>query len=356
MILSSFSYKTSNWALQDMDALKMTNLIVGLNASGKTRTINALKNVTSFLQMKPMLVFLESDFRAKLEFSLADDGSNGMVYEFEVENDTIIYEYLSVADKILLRRDVDSTVLKDDVINPPKDKLVVQVRRDSEAYPEIEELMKWAESVVVVSCSNLNPFTVVANGAGLINPISFSDLVDNLTSEDIETVITAAKTLGYNISEIASNQIVPDVKFVSVKEENIENSIVDFKLSSGMLRVLYLLCFLTNMRHNNRYSLLLIDDLGEGLDYRRSTLLGKMVFDACERDGVQLIGTSNDSFLMDVVNTTRWQILRRQGSKVSVLNDSNAHELFLQFSMTGLSNFDLISSDFIDNYLVSAGK
>ena len=125
------------------------------------------------------------------------------------------------------------------------------------------------------------------------------------------------------------------------------------ELSSGMLRVLYLLCFLKFIKHDNRLSLLLIDDLGEGLDYGRATTLGKMVFENCESDGLQLVAGSNDAFLMEVVDLSKWQVLLRKNSQVIALNPSNSHDLFQQFRLTGLSNFDFFSSNIIDNFMKS---
>ena len=102
--------------------------------------------------------------------------------------------------------------------------------------------------------------------------------------------------------------------------------------------------------------MLLIDDLGEGLDYSRATHLGEKVFNECEKGNLQLIASSNDSFLMDVVDISKWQIVRRKNSKLSVLNQTNHPELFEMFRMTGLSNFDLFSSDFIDNFLARGSE
>ena len=102
--------------------------------------------------------------------------------------------------------------------------------------------------------------------------------------------------------------------------------------------------------------MLLIDDLGEGLDYSRATHIGEKVFNACENGNLQLIASSNDSFLMDVVDISKWQIVRSKNSKLSVINQTNQPELFEMFRMTGLSNFDLFSSDFIDNFLARSAE
>lgn len=354
MILSSFRYSTACWELTEMGALKQANLIVGKNASGKTRTINALKSVTSFLQMKPKNFLFDNEFRAELSFTDPDNEAWKMTYTFEITESGVNYEELTVNGETIVKRDPDSSIIKGQSINPPTDKLVVQVRRDRDAYPEIEDLMEWAEGVVAISCSNLNPFTLFP--ASVINPMPLSELVDSLGSDDKDKVIEQAQTLGYDLKSISILQPGGDLKLVVIEENDINSPILDFQLSSGMLRVLYMLFFLANMYRGKKYSMILVDDLGEGLDYKRATLLGKIIFDSCRTNKVQLIASSNDSFLMDVIDLSMWQILRRHKSRVSTINNTNTPELFDEFSMTGLSNFDLFSSDFIDNFLCSHNK
>ena len=89
--------------------------------------------------------------------------------------------------------------------------------------------------------------------------------------------------------------------------------------------------------------------MGEGLDYMRSTKLGRIMFDYCAKNRIQLIVTSNDSFLMDAVDLQHWNILQRKGNHVYSINDYNSPKLFEKFRRTGLSNFDILSSNFIVN-------
>lgn len=354
IILSSFSYKTYGWELVEMNNLQPTNLLVGKNASGKTRTIKAIQDVTSFMQMKSSSVLQDSKFRTKMIFSNSEKGWE-MIYIFEIDDKKVVYEQLTVCGKVLVARDANRTEYNGVPVNPPMDKLVVQVRRDSEAFPEVEELMKWAEGVVVIYCSNINPYTIFNVPEGLVNPVSFSDLVDSLTKKDKKSVIDEAKQLGYNIKDISLVKAVK-YKFVTVKEAYVRHPIFDVQLSNGMIRVLFLLCFMKSMKYGKQYSMLLIDDLGEGMDYSRATLLGKKIFETCEKEGVQMIASSNDAFLMDVVDISKWQILRRKNTKLTVLNQMNTPEVFHHFRMTGLSNFDLFSSDFIDNFLAKDSR
>ena len=180
--------------------------------------------------------------------------------------------------------------------------------------------------------------------------------MDNLTKEGLKQVIASAKRLGYGIQGLSTVRIGGEMKLVAVRERYVKNSVMDFQLSSGMMRVLYILCFLEYLKSTVNHSLLLIDDLGEGLDYNRAALLGRRVFADCANEELQMIASSNDSFMMDVVDISNWQIVRRNNSKVEVINQANTPKLFEAFRMTGLSNFDFFSSDFIDNYLARTAE
>lgn len=349
MILSSFRYKEPEWELTGLAPLQSVNLLVARNATGKTRTIRALRNVTSFMQMKDT-VMGSSTFEADLKFEDLKNPDWKMDYSFKIINGVVEKEALSVGGVMLIKRTKAIAKYESQKINPPSDKLVVQIRRDKDLYPEIEMLMHWVEGVTSVSCSDINPFTILGTGK-LFNPYNFSELVDALSPNEMKKVLVTAKELGYNIASIKTIEAMNGVRLVQLKERYISSEMVDLHLSSGMLRTLYLLCFIYVIRHNSELSLLLIDDMGEGLDYRRSTDLGKIIFEDCAQNGFQLIASSNDAFLMDVVDIAHWQILRRKGSKVSTINQSLNPELFRKFRMTGLSNYDLFSSDFIDSYL-----
>ena len=351
MILSSFSYRTKGWELKEFNALQLTNLLVGKNASGKSRTIGALQNVASFISMKPTTLLGGLNFETTLTFVSHEDDSWKMEYAFEIENGIIKSESLYACNRRIIHRNLESAFINEDSIDPPQDKLVTQVRRDRQEYPEVEYLMKWAEGIIVITCSNIIPFTLLGGSSSFLNPISLSDLVNSLSIEDKKKVINNANELGYYISDITLIKATDEIKIVAVKEKYIEDSVMDLQLSSGMLRVIYALCFLEYLKYDDKYSLLLIDDLGEGLDYQRATLLGKKVFEACESNGLQLIASSNDSFMMDVVDISKWQILRRKKGQLSVLSQANTPKLFSSFRLTGLSNFDLFSSDYIETYL-----
>lgn len=350
MILSSFEYSESNWKLTNLSPLHSLCLLVGRNSSGKTRAIHALQNVVSFMQMKQMYLGGSSTFSAKMSFSGTNDNPFKMEYSFGIKNGLIDEETLLVNEMMLIERTPDSAKYKSEAVHPPVDKLIVQTRRDKYLYPEIEQLMTWAEGVICISCSDINPFTLLAPSQ-LINPFSFSYLVDSLNANEKEMVMADASKLDYHISSIETLKANDNIRLVQIQEQDVSENIFDMQLSSGMLRSLYLLCFMQFIKNTPKVSMLLIDDMSEGLDYLRSTQLGRMILEDCSNFGIQLIASSNDCFLMDVVDISNWQVLRRVGSVVSVINQQTHPELFRKFKMTGLSNFDFFSSDFIDKYI-----
>ena len=172
-----------------------------------------------------------------------------------------------------------------------------------------------------------------------------------MNKDELGFVIGEAKELGYQILEISSIEPNSELKLVSIKEKGLKEEILDLHLSNGMIRVLYLLCYLVYVRKTKKCSMLLIDDLGEGLDYSRTVRLGKKLFEFCENEDVQLIASSNDTMLMDVIDVSKWQILQREQGFLCSINQDNNPKLFNDFRLTGLSNSDLFSSDYIDVFM-----
>lgn len=111
--------------MDNLSPLTDVNLLVGRNATGKTRTIEAIQNVTSFMQMKTFLRGNQS-FYVEMEYDMYDVSHTKMEYAFKVENGKIEREQLTVGGRLLIDRQGDLTRYEGNVINPPVDKLVVQ--------------------------------------------------------------------------------------------------------------------------------------------------------------------------------------------------------------------------------------
>ncbi|WP_304523247.1 ATP-binding protein, partial [Bacteroides acidifaciens] len=344
MKLTQFTYRGKDWRLASPINLQEVNLLVGKNAVGKSRTIRALGNVLLFLMQLSERNTLDI-FRSELLF---EDENDSISYEFRLKGADVVYESLKVNGETLLSRNENGTNLCGESINPPVSKLTLHVRRDVVQYPFIEKIMLWAEHACGLCFNEIEmagdsaiPFYILGQGQTLFA------MVKSLPEKSIQQVIDQAHELGYPIQRIELFEHGSNLKMVLFHEENVKSQLFDALMSKGMFRALYLLIYAQYMSVREFPSLLLIDDLCEGLDYDRSTKLGKILFDFCIEHHIQLIASSNDTFLMDVVDLKYWNILQREGSEVSSIDIIKNPDLFNDFLFTGLSNFDFFSSDYI---------
>ena len=344
MKLTQFTYRGKDWRLASPINLQEVNLLVGKNAVGKSRTIRALGNVLLFLMQLSERNTLDI-FRSELLF---EDENDSISYEFRLKGADVVYESLKVNGETLLSRNENGTNLCGESINPPVSKLTLHVRRDVVQYPFIEKIMLWAEHACGLCFNEIEmagdsaiPFYILGQGQTLFA------MVKSLPEKSIQQVIDQANELGYPIQRIELFEHGSNLKMVLFHEENVKSQLFDALMSKGMFRALYLLIYAQYMSVREFPSLLLIDDLCEGLDYDRSTKLGKILFDFCIEHHIQLIASSNDTFLMDVVDLKYWNILQREGSEVSSIDIIKNPDLFNDFLFTGLSNFDFFSSDYI---------
>ena len=73
---------------------------------------------------------------------------------------------------------------------------------------------------------------------------------------------------------------------------------------------------------------ILIDDIGEGLDFDRSCRLIHILRAKAQEANIQLILSTNDRFVMNEVPLEEWSVLQRKGSHVRVRNYQNSQEVF----------------------------
>lgn len=336
MKLTNFTYNSWDWHLENLE-LDTVNLIVGKNAVGKSKTIAALNEVVLFLMQKNT----PFDINCLLTFT---DNSQIIEYEFSIHNNVVKKERLKVDGKNLLCRESSKeAVLHDTEINPPENKLVFHVRRDTKQYPYIEKIMQWAENSHGVLFNELDA------DLGTISHLMMQgeplyDMTKQLSADSLERIQKAMQKMGYPVYGIAINE---SGKRVEIHEKGVQMSLWYFTTSKGMYRTIYLLIFVEYLATLKTPKMLVIDDLCEGLDYDRATKLGKFLFDFCLKKDIQLVASSNDSFLMDVVDIQYWNVLQRNGEVVTAINKHNNPQLFENFSYTGLSNFDFFSSDYI---------
>lgn len=345
MKLVGLSYREAEWRL-DIATFQSVNLLVGKNASGKSRSVAAIVKMAGFLSDKVKLQDNRSMYGALVFLT---KNNTLLAYSFTWEKGCIIQEELRYdSQEPIISRDVDSAMIMGERINPPQDKLIAHIRRDVERYPEIEQIMLWASNVVSISFTSLGELIDPFVKLPMANSYELTQLVQTLTEESKREFYSLASKVGYNITDVT---VVENYPVVLYREEGIQRQLMNVDLSTGMNRALTILLYMVYFRQIGCPALLVVDDLCEGLDYDRSIRLGKEVYSFCEENNIQLLATSNDAFLMDVVDINYWSVLLREGTNVKVLNRTNHQALFDDFKFTGLSNFDFFSSDYIPNYL-----
>ena len=134
---------------------------------------------------------------------------------------------------------------------------------------------------------------------------------------------------------------------LAVNEAGLKGQVDQTNISQGMFRALSLIIQMNSAIMRKNLSCVLIDDIGEGLDFDRSTKLIRLLIDKAEDESVQMIMSTNDRFVMNNVPLEYWTIVHRIGNKVRCINIRNKPELFEEFELTGLNNFDFFSSNFL---------
>ena len=347
-ILKSFSYSTAAWHL-DRLVFDGTNLIIGKNTAGKSRTLDALNRVRLLIARGEGLE-KTSGFETELVFA---DGEDEIKLALKISKNKVAREELSVNGKKIIHRNSRSAEIQKEKINPPADRFIMHVRRDTEKYPEIEKLIKWADNSIIRSFIDDRKPT----------QSELFDLVHEFTPDMKRHVVEMANKVGFplvkfdtidNILKGYSNlpaESKAKFKYIFFHEKGIGQPLLLQELSNGMRRTLQLLIMIEQLllyKSNGDPVFIAIDDLGEGLDYSKPTGVGRLLFDICREHGMQLMATSNEEFMMNIVDIGEWNILVRKDQTVKSLNAANHPELFDEFRFSGLDNFDLFTSDVLN--------
>jgi len=348
MKLIEFSHKAGDWEINNL-VLGDVNLIVGENATGKSKTLSAISDLGRFI-LKRDFSFDKKNYIWSAKFLTAEKLI--LQYEINIINKKVDKEILIIGEHVLIKREGNKAIISSlssyssIEISPPPEELVINIRRDIEEYPEFEYLINW---------SDLSKDYNFCSYSYMQNHTLFTGLFETLNQDQRSQVISFCKKIGFDVLKIkpSKNNILPYFKHLELREQGVKRDMSFSALSQGMSRAISLIIFFEFQIEslNNKTPTLIIDDLGEGLDYQKAINLGKYVFERCKEADIQLIAATNDNFLMDVIDLEYWNILTREGSKVSTINKTSHPKIFEDFMFTGLSNFDLITSDYLSRKL-----
>lgn len=376
---SEFVGGSREWILGPTTFEKI-NLIVGRNASGKTRLLNVIGGLSTLLLGTQRQLWQSGSYKVKFG---DEDGSSA--YQLSIQDQEVASERYIVADQTVLERRADgrgelnATQLADQKLRfeSPKDQLAAVLKRDAIQHPFLQKLYDWSvgvkhyrfgttmgsDRVVITGLSPQMVDTSQPRAAPTIQSKSpeaqdpnqvFQIYVDGFTRFGVEFdsgIIKDMKSLDYQITEVGydplernefqGSPIPPQVLFV--QERDLACKTRQMEMSSGMYRALNMAIQLNYWEKTKSSVCILIDDIGEGLDFDRSTRLIKLLIAKAKTNAFQLIMTTNDRFVMNSVPLEYWGIIERKRNKVKVLNERNSPEAFADFKSIGLNNFDFFS-------------
>lgn len=368
MILESFKYirnegKPNQWRVEgrDGDLVKFDNinLFVGKNSVGKSRTLSALCEVANLLALKK---------------SVSDLLFSDSTYHLILKEDNIRYEYILsienrlITQEVLLVKGVEKYNRKKNIIycqdSHKFDKLDIQATdlitsiTDKDKYPYISEISEWSNALKNYAFTNQHEKNHLIKHSEELDSSEYvedfaPDHVIKLFSKGreefgqpfVDTIISDLHAIGYDIRSIDLLKSKLGIG-ICVQEEELHEPTLQLEMSQGMFRALSFLIQLEFALSSKISACLLIDDLGEGLDYERSKSLIEILIYKVNNSDIQIFITSNDRYIMNKIPLRYWSVIERKQHVSIFHNYHNAREIFEDFKYTGLSNFNFLSTDF----------
>ncbi len=370
---SQFENHPDEWVIKDF-TLGDINLIVGSNATGKTRTLNVIRGLADLVSEVETLQWQDGKYEAEFLNSVET-----MKYNLEYHNGNVAFEQLAIGSQIYLNRgekgvgEIFAQQLNQRIqFQSPANRVAVFAKRDEIQHPFLEKLYSWGKGLLRYDFGTTMGRDLLAlqpnndaNTVPDVNPRDTQKAVEffhrgqeKFGEQFIQAVIHDMAQIGYELTQIGV-AIPPGVKVKStignldvnpialfIEENGIQDKIYQTSISQGMFRALSILIQFNYAFFASEPSCILIDDIGEGLDFRRSSSLIKLLIEKVKQTSAQLIMTTNDRFVMNNVPLEYWILLERQGSEIISHNYRNSKQMFDDFELTGLNNFDLFSINY----------
>lgn len=372
MYLHNFSFRENagqkiEWLIDEV-SLGEINLIVGKNSSGKTRTLNALSDLVGMLLGRGTNAGGPVSYELKFR-----NEESSLNYELACDTDTVRMERLYVREELVLERgeggsgrikyeSTPGSIFLDFEI--PHDQLACYAKRDRLQHPFIEIVHDWATSLRRFDFSGDLGKTRYA----LKSSFDTKEMDWSITNNSLVPVLTVAQ----DKYPLFHKQVIEDMRKISYEledfgvmhfterfgssgqdryavyttEAGLEKQVTQRDMSQGMFRAFSVLSQLNFYIQSGHRGMVIIDDIGEGLDFSRAKQLVQVLIIKAAEAGIQLIMSTNDSFIMNAVDIQHWAVIVREGNKISLFNYENSKEIFEEFKFTGLNNFDFYASEF----------
>lgn len=372
----SRTYKGDTWTISGGNdnylQLNAINLIVGQNATGKSNTINTIYQLANLLANK-----------IDLQKLIYDTAEYDVIFKDQADEIHYILKYIDgkvIDEKLFLNGDlrIDRQAgkiyyesLKQMVDTQTEDFMLLSSRRDAIQFPYLDKLFNWGNRISEYSFGSsmgknkgikdvkIDFDKDVEKDLGILDGESaiFSYIIGKRKIEGFENQIIADfKAIGYDIKSIDVKKPKRDGlggKVISVQENHLNSYTDQLEMSQGMFRALSLILQMEYSIQLGLPSCILIDDIGEGLDYERSQALIKLIVDRTENTDLQVIMTTNDRFVMNSVELKYWHILSRTEGTTRFYNIKNSPDTFQTFYMMGLNNFEFFQSKYYQGINIS---
>lgn len=370
---SQYDGQPRAWYL-DAFELARINLIVGKNATGKTKILNIIGNMSNLFAGEQKFIYDNGNYHLRF-----DKETENVQYSLLYKNNKVESERLIVNKKTLLDRglggkgNIFATQLRKQMaFQTPDNELATVARRDSVQHPFFDDFYQWGKSCFhykfgeqlgkdkvsifiklpesVKKEIEVNPKETDRPAAGL-----FRMAEKKFGKKFVQAIKNDMAQIGYKLSDIGVASLPgaviigapqTEVEGLYVQEKDLQARTFQLEMSQGMYRALSLIIQLTYAEMASLTGCVLIDDIGEGLDFDRSTALIKRLISKAEKSSIQLVMSTNDRFVMNNVPLKYWCVIQRVGQRTKIFNYKNSRKIFDEFRFTGLNNFDFLSSEF----------
>lgn len=343
------------------------NLLVGKNSTGKSRVLNVIASACRIISGQQGRPFTSGRFAVEVKLA-------GALYSYLIafQDGKVLDESLSVDGIVRLERDSEgkgrvyfASEDKDIRFQISPETIAIQNKNDRLQHPFIHELVEWASGTALYNFgSDFGRSRLIPQSPNeLIGSIGMPPQgdMDNTVGIYINAfhrfgpefdgaIIRDMAKLGYHLNEVAAEPLENIaiggmsggalLGLVTVERDLGTLRNPQLTMSQGMFRALALLIHLNLAIFSHEKRLLLVDDIGEGLDYERATEIIDLIIAAADKEHIQILMTSNDRFVMNRVPLDYWAVLERTGRTVKAFTSRNSPKEFDDFKFIGLSNFD----------------
>jgi len=357
------------WRLTGL-SLGEVALIVGKNASGKSRTLSVVNSLAKMLSSAAKTMFVTGNYEV-----VFDDEGHSLEYKLHYEKSKVISESFVIDTMPRLERHeggvgrIWAQGIGDWMeFQAPEDQLAAVARQDSIQHPYFAPLHQWANSLYYYpfgSPLGQDRLAIVTKNPDVpfdpkdpVNVIAiFRRGLKEFSDDFKKSVMADMEVIGFPLKDV-DTQAPSSLAVVGalpgplvgmwVQERSLAGDTDQNEMSQGMFRCLSVIIQLNYAQMSSPAGSVLIDDIGEGLDFERSCQLIKLLLKKAEDSGVQLIMATNDRFVMNTVPLEAWSVLQRSGGDSQVFNYGNARTKFDEYKFVGMNNFDFFATDFVN--------